>query len=538
MAPAGSRSENQYPMGPDGSHTRRLSGSSSSISNGSSYQKADYLGDPRRRSRHAALAQRTNEFSNAETLGASSYDHDSSAIPALSSGRENLETTTSTRSHEIPYSAQELPRTHALTDHIPQAHLQRDDVKHEKQKETYDIRHIRWQPSQAAPLRYVPVLIQSKNGPCPLLALVNALVLRSDPAVESPVRKALETRENISLGLLIQALLEELITRGGDDGLPDIEEMSSFLTMLHTGMNVNPCLIPNRGPDQPPEFFQPTRELTLYGTFGVPLLHGWSASEDREAQAAMERTNAKYYEDTDLLHLEYTERPLDGQPLTTSEAGRMADVERILRFTKIDHPTQLTRAGLVDMMSYMVAGEVAILFRNNHFATLYKHPDSHDLYTLVTDLGYANRVEVVWESLLDASGKSSRYYSGDFQLVGGEGSNGGGGGGGGGARSTAHPAPLPVSASQAVSSPSYLDYADPVAARAAAEREDADLAYAMQLQEEERGRSTAQTQRRRDAAAAPATSSSSRSRAKKKKQRETDTPGKKKAKSGRNCAVM
>jgi hypothetical protein len=45
------------------------------------------------------------------------------------------------------------------------------------------------------------------------------------------------------LGLLIEALFDELTTRlGPDDELPDIEALSRFLTMLHAGMNVNPRL--------------------------------------------------------------------------------------------------------------------------------------------------------------------------------------------------------------------------------------------------------------------------------------------------------
>jgi hypothetical protein len=89
-----------------------------------------------------------------------------------------------------------------------------------------------------------PILVQNKNGPCPLLALINALVLRADdPNAQPPIVRALKTREQISLGLLIEALFEELTTcLGPDDEFPDIEALAQFLTMLHTGMNVNPRL--------------------------------------------------------------------------------------------------------------------------------------------------------------------------------------------------------------------------------------------------------------------------------------------------------
>lgn len=108
--------------------------------------------------------------------------------------------------------------------------------------ETYAIRHVNW-TDITGKLRDSPILSQNKNGPCPLLALVNALVLRANPDSQPPIVRALQTREQISLGLLIEALFDELTTcLGPDDELPDIEALSRFLTMLHTGMNVNPRL--------------------------------------------------------------------------------------------------------------------------------------------------------------------------------------------------------------------------------------------------------------------------------------------------------
>lgn len=116
------------------------------------------------------------------------------------------------------------------------------EANDQEKSEMYSIRHVNWSDSTGK-LRQSPMLSQNENGPCPLLALVNALVLRAGEDGETPVVRALKTREQISLGLLIQALFEELITcLGPDDEFPDIEALSRFLTMLHTGMNVNPRL--------------------------------------------------------------------------------------------------------------------------------------------------------------------------------------------------------------------------------------------------------------------------------------------------------
>lgn len=112
----------------------------------------------------------------------------------------------------------------------------------EQRSETYAIRHVNWK-DQMDQLQESSILVQNKNGPCPLLALINALVLRADPKTPTPILKALQTREQISLGLLIEAMFEELtMCLSPDEEFPDIEALAQFLTMLHTGMNVNPRL--------------------------------------------------------------------------------------------------------------------------------------------------------------------------------------------------------------------------------------------------------------------------------------------------------
>lgn len=113
----------------------------------------------------------------------------------------------------------------------------------EQRAGTYSIRQINW-TNQTGQLLQSPILVQNQNGPCPLLALINALVLRADPKTQRPIARALRTREQISLGLLIEALFEELTAcLGPDEEFPDIEALTQFLTMLHTGMNVNPRLV-------------------------------------------------------------------------------------------------------------------------------------------------------------------------------------------------------------------------------------------------------------------------------------------------------
>ncbi|EZF34286.1 hypothetical protein H109_03268 [Trichophyton interdigitale MR816] len=285
--------------------------------------------------------------------------------------------------------------------------------------EIYDIRVVNWTDGTTE-LRQSPILVQNENGPCPLLALVNGLVLRSQINAQTPLIRALHSRERISLGLLIQALFDELISSpDGNNELPDIEALSVFLTMLHTGMNVNPRLTPILHPPTPGTFLK-TRDIELYSTFNLPLVHGWTAAPSSPTHEAMLRV-AEYHDDIQLLHFKREDlesRAINTGSLAPDEQQLFEDIDTIQRFVTVDHPTQLSPFGLQHLERSIPAGSICVLFRNDHFATLFKHPHSNQLFTLVTDAGYASHAEIVWESLVDVNGTNSELYSGDFRPVG------------------------------------------------------------------------------------------------------------------------
>mmetsp|Transcript_29144 Transcript_29144/g.43229 ORF Transcript_29144/g.43229 Transcript_29144/m.43229 type:complete len:626 (+) Transcript_29144:205-2082(+) len=58
---------------------------------------------------------------------------------------------------------------------------------------------------------------------------------------------------------------------------------------------------------------------------------------------------------------------------------------------------QLTYYGLEKLREYIGEKQLCVFFRNNHFSTIVKNEGK--LFLLVTDLGYANVTEVVWENL-------------------------------------------------------------------------------------------------------------------------------------------
>ena len=331
-------------------------------------------------------------------------------------------------------------RTNALS---PQLQPEIDENKSKKQRsETYQIRLVNWfDASSSTNPRRSPIMVQNANGPCPLLALVNALVLSTPAGLETALLDTLMRREQVSLGLLLDAVIDELMSgRGGDaaQNLPDFSHLYAFLVNLHTGMNVNPQFIPpepqsvdlmdasihetsSYGTLSGARFaggFEDTREMKLYSAFAVPLIHGWMPPRNHPAFAALGRS-AKTYEDAQNLMFaeEELEDKLQRQGLNQSEQLLLEDIASIKYFLS-SSATQLTGYGLDSITESLTPGQIAILFRNDHFSTLYRHPRSGQLFTLVTDMGYAGHDEVVWESLVDVSGEGCEFFAGDFRPVG------------------------------------------------------------------------------------------------------------------------
>ncbi|KAK9414857.1 hypothetical protein SUNI508_10800 [Seiridium unicorne] len=309
--------------------------------------------------------------------------------------------------------------------------------------ETYQIKNINWFDASTSPnSRKSPILVQNANGPCPLVALVNALTLTTPANLPNTVLvETLRSREQISLNLLLEAVFDELMSprrTNSDAALPDVSELYAFLKGLHTGMNVNPRFVPtpelvtahkrssthvhpSERDDFIPGTFEDTRDMKLYATFSIPLIHGWLPPKDDPVNEAFARQAASYDETQNLM---FREEELEDK-LSNSSSGLTEQEQQIyqdiltIRSWLNSSATQLTQWGLEVITKAIQPGTFAILFRNDHFSTLYRHPQTQQLFTLVTDAGYYTHDEIVWESLVDVNGERAEFLSGDFRLVGG-----------------------------------------------------------------------------------------------------------------------
>ena len=383
----------------------------------------------------------TNDFGQDQSSPMSSNVHAPVEPPPLGRTAPAVPPQVSEENEAIPLAANTSGELGGDPPKEPETQAQRQDVVTKRRAvETYQIRLVNWyDASSATNPRRSPIMVQNANGPCPLLALVNALVLSTPSDAATALVETLRVREQVSLGLLLDAVIEELMSGRRRDAvgkLPDVTDLYAFLLNLHTGMNVNPRFVPEEeainlmdapiDTDIPANLhqarkaggFENTREMKLYSTFSIPLIHGWIPPRNHPAYSALKRS-AQTYEDAQNLMFreEELEDKLQQQGLTPEEQTILEDIASVKYFLN-STATQLTGYGLDTMTESLAPGSIAILFRNDHFSTLYRHPRSGQLLTLVTDMGYAGHDEVVWESLVDVSGEGCEFFSGDFRPVG------------------------------------------------------------------------------------------------------------------------
>ncbi|CAJ0587727.1 unnamed protein product, partial [Mesorhabditis spiculigera] len=128
--------------------------------------------------------------------------------------------------------------------------------------------------------------------------------------------------------------------------------------------------------------FELTSALKLFSLVDVRLVHGWLP--DPQLTELCELLEPRSYVDAAIKALE------------ASNHGLI--IKEFLDSTK----SQLTYYGLERLNHELQDNEVAVLFRNNHFSTIYKRRD--ELFLLCTDEAFGTDNQVVWETLSNVDG--------------------------------------------------------------------------------------------------------------------------------------
>jgi len=164
----------------------------------------------------------------------------------------------------------------------------------------YQIKSIRYQNSPRK------ILLQNINGPCPLLAAANALLLRGVITLSSEcVRNGVASTDDVVNMLANRALIRsqqssstssslEKSDKDGNDGNDNdttnkpsnheyhLNEVLSILPTLQHGMDVNPQFTS-------PQSIEYTHNLAAFDLLGVELVHGWVLDpQDLETCAVVE----------------------------------------------------------------------------------------------------------------------------------------------------------------------------------------------------------------------------------------------------------
>ncbi|XP_042537890.1 ubiquitin carboxyl-terminal hydrolase MINDY-1 isoform X3 [Dipodomys spectabilis] len=214
-----------------------------------------------------------------------------------------------------------------------------------------DVYCVKWIPWKG---ERTPIITQSTNGPCPLLAIMNILFLQ----------------------------------------WKNVNDAMTVLPKLATGLDVN---VRFTGVSD----FEYTPECSIFDLLGIPLYHGWLV--DPQSPESVGAVGKLSY--NQLVEKIITCKHSSDPNLVTE--GLIA--EQFLETTA----AQLTYHGLCELTAAAKEGELSVFFRNNHFSTLTKHK-SH-LYLLVTDQGFLQEEQVVWESLHNVDGDSC-FCDSDFHL--------------------------------------------------------------------------------------------------------------------------
>nr|XP_008119788.1 PREDICTED: protein FAM63B [Anolis carolinensis] len=253
----------------------------------------------------------------------------------------------------------------------------------------YHLKWVRWKEEQT------PLVTQNENGPCPLLAIMNVLLLAWK--VKLPPMMEIITAEQL------MEYLGDYILDSKPKEISEIQRlnyeqnMSDAMAILHklqTGLDVNVRFTGVR-------VFEYTPECIVFDLLDIPLYHGWLV-DPQIADIVKAVGNCSYNQ---LVEKIICCKQSDNSELV--DEGTVA--EQFLNNTA----TQLTYHGLCELTSTVQEGELCVFFRNNHFSTMTKHKGQ--LYLLVTDQGFLTEDKVVWESLHNVDGDGN-FCDSEFHL--------------------------------------------------------------------------------------------------------------------------
>ena len=223
--------------------------------------------------------------------------------------------------------------------------------------------------------KHVCIVMQNENGPCPLIALSNILSLRG-------LMPCLNERNTIAKEDLVSAIGELVLTNDSCQNV-NIDKLLNCLQMLHVPLDVNVYFASS--------FKLETNADDLFKFLNVKTCHAWTVDPQNQGLYDIIQEYGCY------------------SSLLVSISGLDELKQEIIHDFLNDSSNQTTAVGLLELSS-LENNDLYIFFRGNHFSVLFKFKDV--LYTLVTDSGFLDNSEIVWESI--AIHGDSSFYNSEF----------------------------------------------------------------------------------------------------------------------------
>jgi hypothetical protein len=251
-------------------------------------------------------------------------------------------------------------------------------------------------------------LLQGANGPCPIVALCNVLLLKG-------VLSLPNNSEKVSFEYLVDSVANIMIdknnTADADETLRSTLESSvQLLSSLNRGLDVNVSFTSVEG-------FEYTPEMSIFDLVDVRVYHGWIVSEEDFSaypyvsqltyDQAVEKVAAYEEVKAHALKCGDFDSAIEGKKDVVEEGEAIA---KWLESTK----SQLTSDGLIQLHTTLQDGDIGVLFRNNHFSVIHKR-ENH-LFSLVTDIGFRRTSNAMWESLDQLNG-DALYLDSSFRAA-------------------------------------------------------------------------------------------------------------------------
>ena len=244
------------------------------------------------------------------------------------------------------------------------------------------------------------ILLQNGQGECALIALANVLLISPGHArYAQEISRLVRGKETVTLNELVQTLADMGVQNPNGTDV-DKQQLLQILPQLYSGLNINP------------EFngsFEDGVEMSIFRLYNVGIVHGWIIDGDNDPNSYEHVSKYSYMGAQKVLVQSYEIQKNNAQFENSEQI--QSDAPYLKSFLARS-ATQLTEYGLTHLREILVERSYAVLFRNDHFCTLYKN--NGELFTLVTDPTYRNRKDINWQSLKSVNGSQDSYYTGNF----------------------------------------------------------------------------------------------------------------------------